>query len=239
MVKFEFCFSSQFNKNTILFYKNMSKTKFYKLIGGLMTVAIATMVVGIVSVHADSGNGNGEGEGNGFQNSPLQLPVSVGPNIVAPNAIVSPEGETHGGVVSEIARGLGVPDQQRTQPSVSMDMNGNFSVTGVTVQSVDATADTVTVSLYGFTRTVSLAGATITGGGQAMSVSGINTGDILSGQGVFNPSTHAITITSVVDLSTKNANTANIQAQIDRLIQLLQQLEAQVGMNVSTSTSSN
>lgn len=196
-----------------------------------MALAAVAMLVGAAAVHADN-NGKGEGEGAG----------NVTSNIVTPPTLISPEGENYGSVVSDVARGLGVPGiagQQQTQPSVSLDMNGNFSVTGVTVQSVDAAANTVTVSLFGFTRTVSLAGATITGGGQTIGVGTIQTGDILSGRGAFNISTHAITVASVVDLSTQNANAANIQAQINHLMQLLQQLEVQAGMNVSTTTSSN
>ena len=138
--------------------------------------------------------------------------------------------ENHGSVVSAVAEGNSQESESEssTQESASIKSNGDFSVTGVTVNSVDASSNSVNVSLYGLSKTVSLAGASIMGSNQTISVSDIQVGDILSGSGNYNEATHAVTISRVVDNSYTNRNVSNIQAQIQHLLDLIQQLQAQI-----------
>ncbi len=114
------------------------------------------------------------------------------------------------------------------QASAKIDANGNFTITGVTVVSVDATGNSITGTLYGITRTVSTVGATITGGNAGIALSSIQPGDIVSATGNYNASTHTATLSTVDDLSYAQQNTANVQSRINQLLQLVQQLQAQL-----------
>ncbi len=139
--------------------------------------------------------------------------------------------ENHGSIVSQVARGdnQGESESESSiQESASVKSNGDFSVTGVKVNSVDASSNSVNVSLYGLSKTVSLAGVGIVGSNQPISASDIQVGDILSGSGNYNEQTHAVTISRVVDNSYTTRNVSNIQAQIQHLLDLIQQLQAQI-----------
>jgi len=123
--------------------------------------------------------------------------------------------------------GIGFGTQQE---SVVMRQDGSFRVTGVTVNSVNASANTVNVNFYGFNRDVSLAGAEIAGSGKtAINISDIKAGDKLSARGTFNKSTKVIAVSKVYDVtSQKSADTSKIQSKIDELLQLLEKLRAQL-----------
>ena len=138
--------------------------------------------------------------------------------------------ENHGSAVSAVAQeNSGESESESsTQESASIKSSGDFSVTGVKVNSIDASSNSVNVSLYGLSKTVSLAGASIMGSNQTISVSDIQVGDILSGSGNYNEATHAVTISRVVDNSYTTRNVSDIQAQIQHLLDLIQQLQAQV-----------
>ncbi len=156
-------------------------------------------------------------------------------NSTAPgNAVSVQTDNTHGAVVSQVAQMNQESEQQQTQqmqqtqPSVSLNANGNFTVTGVAVNSVDAASNSITVTFYGFTRTINVAGAAITGGSQTIALGSIQPGDVLSGTGNFDAATHTLTVSSIIDTSYAVRNTANIQAQINQLMQLVQQLQARL-----------
>ena len=200
----------------------MKKTLNFAL-AGLAMLAVVAAFTAMSQAHADdSSSGSSSSDSSSF----------------------SAQFQNHGAVVSQVAQMNQESEQaqnqqmQQTQPSVSIDPSGHFTVTGVTVDSVDTGANTLTVSLYGFTRTVSVAGAVISGAGQAnLSLSNIQAGDVLSGTGTFDPTSHAITVTTVVDTSYAVRNTANIQAQINQLMQLVQQLQAQLQGQTGSSSS--
>ncbi len=168
--------------------------------------------------------------------------VSVHPKVVSAdqnenedsgsNQTSSVSTENHGSIVSQVAQGNNQGNESEsessTQESASVKSNGDFSVTGVKVNSVDASSNSVNVSLYGLSKTVSLAGASIIGSNQNIAVSDIQVGDVLSGSGNYNESTHAVTISRVVDNSYTSRNVSSIQAQIQHLLDLIQQLQAQI-----------
>lgn len=111
--------------------------------------------------------------------------------------------------------------------SVVMRQDGSFRVTGAVVNSVNGYS--VNVSLYGFSRDVSLAGAELTGSGGSITMSDIKAGDKLSARGVYNKTTKVITVTKVLDISSKKSSEmANIEARINELFALLEKLRAQL-----------
>jgi septal ring factor EnvC (AmiA/AmiB activator) len=114
------------------------------------------------------------------------------------------------------------------QESAVLRPNGDFTVTGVTVNSVDTSANTATVTLYGFTRTVSVAGATLWGGGKNITLADIKSGDKLIARGNFNSSTRAITVSEVRDASYAAQATSDLQKQIEELRKKLNELQAQL-----------
>ena len=114
------------------------------------------------------------------------------------------------------------------QESAVLRPNGDFIVTGVTVSSVNTSANTATVTLYGFTRTVSVAGATLWGGGKSITLADIKAGDKLVARGNFNSSTRAITVSEVRDVSYAAQATSDLQKQIEELRKRLNDLQAQL-----------
>lgn len=195
----------------------MKKTLNFAL-AGLAMLAVVAAFTAMSQAHADDSSSSSQGDG------------------------ASAQVQNHGAVVSQVAQINQEAEQsqnQQAQPSVSIDQSGHFTVTGVTVNSVDTGANTLTVSLYGFTRTINVSGAAITGAGQTnLSLSNIQAGDVLSGTGTFDPTSHEITVSTIVDTSYTVRNRANIQAQINQLLQLLQQLQAQVQSQNQTQTQS-
>ncbi len=181
--------------------------KILAAVGGLAVLALFGAFFGAKITRADD-NGNANGQ--------------------------SSDGANHGAAVSQVARAVSVGEAEQNglggsmNESASLKADGSFTVTGVKVNAVDAASNSATVTLYGFTHTVNLSGAAITGGGRMITLADIQPGDTLSGSGTFDEATHAITVSSVNDLSYASQNTANIQAQIQQLLQLLQKLQAQV-----------
>ncbi len=191
------------------------------VIAGFAVIAFVAVFVVARSVYADD-NGN---NGNGSDTPSTQMENHGN----AVSQFAQTQMENHGNIVSQIANenenGL---TSQDTSESVSLKSNGDFSVTGVKVNSVDASSTSVNVTFYGFVRTISLAGAVITGAGQTIAVSDIQPGDILSASGNFNEATHVLNVASVVDVSSISKANAGIQAQINSLLQFVQQLQAQL-----------
>jgi len=123
------------------------------------------------------------------------------------------------------ANGLGFGTGQE---SAIIRPNGDFRVTGAIANSIDASAGTVNATLLGLSRTVSLSGAKIRGGGKTLSLSDIQAGDRLNAMGNYNATVHTATVSQVVDLSYANRQTSDLQSRIQQLLQLVQQLQAQL-----------
>lgn len=117
---------------------------------------------------------------------------------------------------------------QGTQESVIIQPNGNFRVTGATVNSVNSSANTINASIYGFSRDVNVAGATIYGGGKQIALTDMQSGDKIVASGTFSESTHVITVQDINDVSYTSRNASNIQSQIQALMQQVQQLQQQL-----------
>lgn len=118
--------------------------------------------------------------------------------------------------------------QMETKESASLRPDGSFNVTGVKVNSVDAASGSVNVTLFGFSRTVTISGATIMGSGKAISMSDIQAGDVLAAMGTFNVASHAISVSRVMDVSYVQRNNTNIQSKIQELLQMVRSLQAQL-----------
>ncbi len=124
------------------------------------------------------------------------------------------------------------------QASASIAANGNFSITGASVASVDASANTITGTLYGITKTINVSGATLTGGSQSITLGNIQAGDLITVKGSYDGATHTVTIASVNDVSYATQNNANIQSRINQLLQMVKQLQAQLQAQQGSSSSS-
>ena len=218
-------------------------------IGLLAMLALAAGIAPLHQVRADNGS---EGGGNGGENNfPIGAPgVATTTILNATGTLVIPglanigEGEGQGGnSQGQQGEGAGPATEgasQSSQESATINPGGHFSLTGATVVSVDPTANTITATLYGWTKTENVSGATITGGNSPISLSSINPGDILSATGDWNEAAHTVTITTVNDVSYAQKNNANIQSQINNLLQLVQQLQAQLrSMQPGSGGSSN
>lgn len=140
-------------------------------------------------------------------------------------------GEKKGNMMGEFendwkgANGLGFGTGQE---SAIVRPNGDFRVTGATANSVDVSAATVNATLFGLNRTVSLSGARIVGGGQAIALSDIKAGDKINALGNYNATAHIATVSQVMDISYSNRQTTDIQSRIQQLLRLVEQLQAQL-----------
>lgn len=112
--------------------------------------------------------------------------------------------------------------------SVRINENGDFTVTGAVVNSVAASANTINASLYGLSRDVSLANATLTGRGHAIAIADIAAGDKISAKGHYDASSRTITVSELRDISFQTREVQGIQSQIQALLDMVHKLEAQL-----------
>lgn len=127
-------------------------------------------------------------------------------------------------------RGLGI-GVNGDQPSVVLRPNGDYRVTGVTVNSVSSSTNTLNVSLFGFSKDVNISGAKIFAkGGGAITINDIKVGDKLISIGNYNSSTKVITVNEIRDISiTKAGNDSAIQQRIQQLLEMIKKLRDQIG----------
>lgn len=194
-------------------------------------VALALIVGGAyglaATVHADN-NGQGEGEnGNGNSMMPLLAP---GQNGTAPGlGIFNGENENNG-------LGINAP------AGMTIGANGAVRVTAAKVTGINGS--TMTVSLFGLSLSVDTSQAQIIGGivlppistttpstttstptvGQTQ----VSIGDLVSVNGTMNQTSGVIQAQTVRDLTVQSQSTSNIQSRIQQLLQLIQQLRAQL-----------
>jgi hypothetical protein len=198
----------------------MNKKLFAISVGSFLVVALVVGFGSFKQASADNGSeqGNTSGNnGNGIGQVVKTLATSIGENQSSANLT--------GGTSQDITQS---ESSGGTQESAQLNASGNFTITGVTVVSVDATGNSITGTLYGITKTMSTAGATITGGNTVIALMSIQPGDIVSATGNYNASTHTATLSTINDLSYAQQNTANVQSRINQLLQLVQQLQAQL-----------
>lgn len=126
-------------------------------------------------------------------------------------------------------RGLGIGVAGDQQSGI-IRPNGDFRVTGVTVNSISTSTNTLNVSFFGFTRDVNISGAQIFArGGAAITISDIRAGDKLVATGNFNSSTKALTVKQIRDVSLERSNAAdNLQQRINQLLELVKKLQDQL-----------
>lgn len=105
--------------------------------------------------------------------------------------------------------------------------NGDFRVTGVTVNSVSSTTNSINVSFYGFTRDVNIGNAKITGGGKNLSINDIVAGDKISATGTYDKNTRVITVKKIFIINYKNRSDKEkrIQELMDQIKKLQERLE--------------
>ncbi len=199
----------------------MCEMKKYLIAGLVSLAAVSALVVFPVNKsHADNENGGNV--------TSTQSEMGIGHAV---KAIEQSQGEDKGigSIVSAIARGRSdSEDNNSTQESVTMNANGDFKVTGVKVNSVASSTNTVNVSFYGFSRDINLGNAKLIAGGNTIAIGDIQAGDILSASGNFNESTHIIAVSQVNDISYQQKNVSNIQQQIDNILQMIRDLQAQL-----------
>ncbi len=198
-------------------------------------VALALMVGGVyglaTSVRADNnGNGNGESEGeNGNGNSMMPL-LAPGQNGTAPGlGVFNGENENNNS-------GINAP------AGMTIGANGAVRVTSAKVTAVNGS--TMTVSLFGLSLSVDTSQAQMIGGIVLPPVSTstsstttstptvqqtqVSVGDLVSINGAMNQASGVIQAQTVRDLTVQSQSTSNIQSRIQQLLQLVQQLRAQL-----------
>lgn len=107
--------------------------------------------------------------------------------------------------------------------------NGDFRVRGVVVNSVSASTSVLTVSYFGFSRDVNVAGAKLIGGGREIQLSDFKAGDTLSASGNLNESTRAITVKEIHNHSfVRNGRIDEIQKRIDELLKMIDALRSKL-----------
>lgn len=158
----------------------------------------------------------------------------------AQNALAKDSGEWHGGAQmmndddehdnssTRIGMPMRIENEDDTKTSAEIDANGNFKVTGVTVNSVSSSTNMINVSFFGFTQDVNLAGARLIGAGNAISVGDIQPGDVLSGHGNWNASTKTLTVSQIRDVSYQARHASDVQSRIQQLWNLIKQLQDQL-----------
>ena len=190
-----------------------------------LIVTASIIMVGIVALmgvgraFADDNQGEDQGDNQQMASTTMAHEGDQGENRINFGQMVKEFGQ--------VVRGEDV-NPQSADPSLAIDRDGKFRATGVTFNSVDTTGNTVNVSLYGFTKTVNVSGASLMGGATTMNLSDIKVGDKLSVMGTFNVSTGAISAMSINDVTFMQQNTANVQSRIQQLMQLVLQLQAQL-----------
>jgi ribosomal protein S30 len=112
--------------------------------------------------------------------------------------------------------------------AVTMNASGDFRVSGVEVVSVNASSNILRVRFFGFERDINVTGARLIGGGRTITLADFQAGDKLSGSGNFNETTRAITVKEIHNLSYRNRNTANVEARIQELLKMIEQLKEQL-----------
>lgn len=187
----------------------MNKKLFALSIGSFLVLALIVGFGSFKQASADNGSEQSKSSENGGN--------GIGQSV---SALTTTLGNSQDVTQSESASSM--------QESAKLDANGNFTITGATVVSVDTNGNSITGTLYGITKTMSAVGATITGGNGSITLSSIQPGDVLSATGNYNASTHIATLATINDLSYGQQNTANVQTRINQLLQLVQQLQAQL-----------
>ncbi|MEK7608762.1 MAG: hypothetical protein AAB495_04235 [Patescibacteria group bacterium] len=112
--------------------------------------------------------------------------------------------------------------------AVMMKANGEFHLRGAEVVSVNATANTITAKLYGFTREVGVAGAKLRGTGGSITLSDIQVGDKLAAWGKFDESTRTLTVSEVRDLTLRRQDQAATRSRIEELLKMIKELQAKL-----------
>jgi hypothetical protein len=116
-----------------------------------------------------------------------------------------------------------------TEQTATLKPNGDFKVTGVKVNSVSASTNTLNVSLYGISRDINVGNAKISGGSKKITINDIMAGDVLYGSGNYNANTKTATISEITNVTYKTRASSDIQAQINKLLEMIKQLQAQIG----------
>ncbi len=204
-------------------------TKGLKVIGILALIAAVGVTYGIATtrVHADDNNGNGD-NGNGMM--PLLAP---GQNGTAPSLMLRQGSENEGE-----NNGLGI----NAPAGMTIGANGAVRVTSAKVTAINGS--TMTVLLFGLSLNVDTSQAQMIGGivlppiststtstttstptiGQTQ----VSVGDLVSINGTMNQTSGVIQAQTVRDLTLQSQSTSNIQSRIQQLLQLIQQLRAQL-----------
>ncbi len=121
-------------------------------------------------------------------------------------------------------------EESRSGEAAVVRANGDFRVNGVTVNSVNASSSIINITFFGITRDVNVSGAKIMGGGRALVLSDIQTGDKLNAAGNYNASTKAITVYEIQDVTSRTQNISEIQKRIQQLIDMINALKAKLGI---------
>lgn len=108
--------------------------------------------------------------------------------------------------------------------SVSMKPNGDFFLTGVTVNAVSVGDQTITGSIYNASKTVNVAGASFIGARITIGLGDIQVGDKITARGNYNVATRVIAVTEIHDITLRTSRINDLQRQIEELLKRLKEL---------------
>ncbi len=121
-------------------------------------------------------------------------------------------------------------DDKDNKKAAIIEEDGDFKVNGVTVNSVNVSANTINVTFFGFTRDINVSGAKFFSGGKSISLSDIQSGDKLNANGNYNVSTKVVTVEEVQDTTLRTQNISEIQKRIQQLMDMINALKAKLGI---------
>lgn len=187
--------------------------KKYKIFAGLAIASLALMLVSSVTLAKENGN-----NGNNGNNKKIEKDIN---NYQKKLTTLENQQDHEEGDLKSMGFGSGTGQQSGT-----LKPDGSFKVTGVLVNSVNASTSVISVSYFGFVRDVNFSGAKLYGGGKQITVADIKVGDILFGQGTFNKDTKTITVERATDQTLRKRNgVESIQSKIKDLEDLINKLK--------------
>ena len=206
-----------------------------------LCIAVAVLVgygVAPFAVRADQGQGEGEGQSQaiasstfvGGQTSSEQEQAHASSSGDGVSALLQNTGSSEGESSNSVLNG---------QAHVSIGAHGETQIASAKVQSVQGNA--MTVSAFGISFNIDMSGASFVGqplplppipaatSSSVQSVSpSISVGDTVTLQGTIDSSTGVVRASQVRDLTTQAQSNTNILSRINQLLQMIQQLRAQM-----------
>ena len=199
----------------------------HKLFLGVVLVVIIVAVFSLarVFVYAQGESENSNAGGNGAGNA---LGLTLGNNPNSGDNSQSSESE-QGNQSTQSGMNIGAQGQVRVTNADAVSFSGNSL--SIKIFGLPLTVDTTSAQITGALSLPPLPTSSSTASSTAMPTqTSIASGDKVSVNGTIDPNTGIIKATVVHDLTADNQSTSNIRDRINQLLQMINQLRAQLGM---------